>query len=166
MNAESPAQEFQSTKATLLCLAIAFVVVVLDQWTKSWASTNLEYAQPVQVLSFFNLTLMHNYGAAFSFLSDAGGWQRWFFTTVSFVVSIVIIVMIKRLPKGEVFSAIALTLVLGGAVGNLIDRFLLGYVVDFISVHYDARFFPTFNVADSAISVGAVLMILDMLKGE
>lgn len=166
MNEQNEVFVRQSTALTIGCLLLALLLVVLDQWSKSWASNALDYGQPVEVFSFFNLTLMHNYGAAFSFLSDAGGWQRWFFTAVSFVVSIVLVVMIYRTPKGQGLLALALTLVLGGAVGNLIDRVLLGYVVDFISVHYESNYFPTFNIADAAISAGAVLLIVDMFLGE
>lgn len=145
-----------------LYLFMALVVIVIDQWTKSLASSQLQYGVPVEILPVFNLTLQHNLGAAFSFLSDAGGWQRWFFTAISAVVSVVLAVWIFRLNDNQRLLALSLALILGGAIGNLIDRVLLGYVVDFISVHYQQRFFPAFNIADSAISVGAVLMIVDM----
>ena len=146
----------------LLYLLLALLIIIADQWTKALASSQLHYGLPVEVLPVFNLTLQHNLGAAFSFLSDAGGWQRWFFTTVSAVVSVVLTVWIFRLQKNQQLLAISLSLILGGAIGNLIDRVLLGYVVDFISVHYQQRFFPAFNIADSAITVGAILMIADM----
>lgn len=145
-----------------LYLLIALVAVIIDQWTKSLASSQLQYGLPVEILPVFNLTLQHNLGAAFSFLSDAGGWQRWFFTVVSAVVSVVLAIWIYRLKDSQRLLAVSLALILGGAIGNLIDRVLLGYVVDFISVHYQQRFFPAFNIADSAITVGAVLMIVDM----
>ena len=116
-------------------IALALLVVAADQWTKALALANLDYGQPVEILPVFNMTLQYNRGAAFSFLSDAGGWQRWFFTAVA----------------------------LGGAVGNLWDRLQFGHVVDFISLHYHDWYFPTFNVADSAVTVGAGLMILDAL---
>ena len=140
---------------------LALVVLLLDQYTKGLASAQLQYGQPVQVLPVFNLTLQHNEGAAFSFLSEAGGWQRWFFTIVASAVSVVLAVWLTRLQRGQILLAASLALILGGAVGNLWDRVALGYVVDFISVHYERRYFPAFNIADSAISVGAVLMILD-----
>lgn len=143
-------------------MLLAVVVVLLDQWTKQLASSQLQYGSPVEILPVFNLMLAHNYGAAFSFLSDAGGWQRWFFTTISFVVSVVLAVWVYRLKAHETLLAIALALILGGAIGNLWDRVLLGYVVDFISVHYQQIYFPAFNIADSAITIGAGLMILDM----
>ncbi|MBL4827314.1 MAG: lipoprotein signal peptidase [Spongiibacteraceae bacterium] len=143
-------------------LLLVLVIVGLDQWTKSLASSQLQYGIPVEILSVFNLTLQHNQGAAFSFLSDAGGWQRWFFTIVSSVVSIVLAVWLYRLSAQEKMLAASLSLILGGAIGNLWDRIELGYVVDFISVHYQMHYFPAFNIADSAITVGAGLMLLDM----
>ena len=141
---------------------IALLGLIIDQFTKHAVVDVFNLYESVQVTSFFNLTYVHNYGAAFSFLSDAGGWQRWFFTVVSAVVSVVLAVWIFRLRDNQRLLALSLALILGGAIGNLIDRVLLGYVVDFISVHYQQRFFPAFNIADSAISVGAVLMIADM----
>ena len=145
--------------------ALALLVLVLDQGSKAMAQSMLEYARPVPVFSWFNLTLHYNEGAAFSFLSDAGGWQRWLFTGLALVVSGVLAVWVWRLPREQGLLALALALVLGGALGNAIDRVLLGHVVDFISVHYAGRYFPTFNVADSAISVGAVLLLLDGFRG-
>lgn len=141
--------------------SLALLVLVLDQGSKALAQTLLDYAQPVPVFSWFNLTLHYNEGAAFSFLSDAGGWQRWLFTGLAVVVSSVLVVWIWRLSREQTLLALALALVLGGAVGNVIDRMLLGHVVDFISVHYAGRYFPTFNIADSAISIGAALLLLD-----
>jgi signal peptidase II len=145
-----------------LWVLIVAVVVGLDHWTKLLASGQLQYGVPVEILPVFNLTLQHNEGAAFSFLSDAGGWQRWFFTIVSSVVSIALFVWLCRLTAKEKMLAVSLSLILGGAVGNLWDRIDLGYVVDFISVHYQSHYFPAFNIADSAITVGAGLMLLDM----
>lgn len=145
-------------------IVVGVAVVALDQVTKFVASTYLEYGQPVVVLPVFNLTLMHNTGAAFSFLSDAGGWQRWFFTVVSAVVSVLLLLWIYRLRREQWWLALALALILGGALGNLIDRVLYGYVVDFISVHYDKWFFPAFNIADSGITVGAGMMIIDIIR--
>ncbi|WP_101759656.1 signal peptidase II [Oceanicoccus sp. KOV_DT_Chl] len=143
-------------------LLIAMFIVALDQWTKYLASTQLNYGIPVEILPVFNLTLQHNTGAAFSFLADAGGWQRWFFTAVSSLVSIVLFVWLCRLPRKQPVLAASLSFILAGAVGNLWDRVALGYVVDFISVHYQGSFFPAFNIADSAITLGAAFMILDM----
>jgi signal peptidase II len=145
---------------------ISVVVVVLDQWTKKLAVSELGDGF-VKVTDFFSLVLAYNKGAAFSFLSDAGGWQRWFFTIIAAAVSAVLVVWIYRLKQHEKLLAIALALVLGGAIGNLYDRVMLGHVVDFILVHYQDNYFPAFNIADSAISVGAVLLILDaFLQGK
>lgn len=141
--------------------ALALVVIILDQYTKSLASAALDYGRPQAVFSWFNLTLQHNTGAAFSFLSDAGGWQRYFFSVIASVISVVLAIWIFRLPRGNWLLALSLGLILGGALGNLWDRLALGYVVDFISVHYDRHYFPAFNLADSAISVGAILMLMD-----
>jgi len=141
-------------------LLFSVLVIALDQATKQLATALLVYGRPVEVMSLLNWTLLHNTGAAFSFLSNAGGWQRWFFTAVALSVSVVIVVWIFRLEAREHLQKLALALILGGALGNLWDRLLLGYVVDFIQVHYGQEyFFPAFNIADSAISVGAVLMI-------
>lgn len=145
---------------------VSLLVIILDQLTKLWASSALSYGEPVAVVPFFNLTLMHNTGAAFSFLSDAGGWQRWFFALVALVISAVILVWLKRLPSEKVLLALALALVLGGALGNVWDRIYLGYVVDFIDVYYNNLHWPAFNLADSAIFIGAVLLIIDSLRGE
>ena len=147
--------------AALGWYALAALLVVLDQYTKGLASAHLDYGRPQEVFSWFNLTLAHNTGAAFSFLDDAGGWQRYFFSTVATVVSGVLIVWLFVMPRSQRLLAIALTLILAGAVGNLWDRVTLGYVVDFISVHYAQHYFPAFNIADSAITVGAAFMILD-----
>jgi signal peptidase II len=140
---------------------LAILVVWLDQYTKNLASNSLAYAMPQEVFSWFNLTLHHNTGAAFSFLNDAGGWQRYFFSAISIGVSLVLVVWIYRLPRSHRLLALSLALILGGAVGNLWDRLAMGYVVDFISVHYQNSYFPTFNIADSAITVGAICMLLD-----
>lgn len=140
---------------------LALVVLVLDQYTKVLATGSLDYAQPVRVFSWFNLTLHHNPGAAFSFLSDAGGWQRYFFAVLASAISVALATWLVVLPRGQRFLALSLGLILGGALGNLWDRVALGYVVDFISVHYEDKYFPTFNIADSAISVGAACMLLD-----
>lgn len=143
--------------------ALALLVVLLDQGTKWVAVSQLEYALPEPVFFWFNFTLHYNQGAAFSFLSDAGGWQRWLFTGLAAGVSLVLVWWIRELTKAQWMMAVALSLVLGGAVGNLVDRVRLGYVVDFVSVHYQSWYFPTFNIADAAISVGAALILLDTL---
>lgn len=142
-------------------LWLSAAVVALDQASKFAASVLLRLHEPVAVAPFFNLTLMHNTGAAFSFLSDAPGWQRWFFSGVALTVSAGIVFWLMRLSRREVWLAAALSLILGGAVGNVWDRLILGYVVDFIDVYYHHWHWPAFNVADSAITVGAAMLVLD-----
>ncbi len=124
------------------------------------SQVHLNYADPVPVLPFLNWTLLHNYGAAFSFLSDAGGWQRYFFTSLAGLVSILFVFWLLRMPKKMVVLPVAIALILGGALGNLIDRITLGYVVDFIHVYYQNHF-PAFNIADSAITLGTILLLID-----
>lgn len=140
-------------------------VVVLDQLTKWLAEALLVIHEPVPVLAFFNLTLMYNPGAAFSFLADAGGWQRWFFLILSVVVSSILIIWMSRLKRHEFRLAVALALIVGGAIGNLIDRVLYGHVIDFIQLYYEGWYWPAFNIADSAITVGAVLWIIESFVG-
>ncbi len=146
---------------SLPAFGLALLVILLDQYTKGLASGGLEYGQPVRVFSWFNLTLQHNPGAAFSFLRDAGGWQRYFFSAAAIGISTALAIWLIVMPRGQWLLALGLGLILGGALGNLWDRMALGYVVDFISVHYQGNHFPTFNIADSAISVGAACMLLD-----
>jgi len=146
-------------------LWLSVVVVALDQVTKYIASGQLQFAVPVPVLPFFNLTLLHNTGAAFSFLSDASGWQRWFFVGTALLVSLVILAWLWRMGKHEVWIAAALSLILGGAVGNVVDRINFGYVIDFIDLYYGQWHWPAFNVADSAITVGAAILVVDGLLG-
>ena len=145
-------------------MVIALVIVVADQLTK-WAIVEwVPLYDRVPLNSFINLTHQKNSGAAFSFLADAGGWQRWFFVTLATVVSAVIAVWIWRIRKeGQIVLSIGLALVLGGAVGNLIDRIRLGHVTDFIQVWFGTWAFPSFNVADAGITVGAALLIIDAL---
>jgi len=144
-------------------LGVTAVVIALDWFTKQRITEALELYRPVEVLPWLNLMLAHNYGAAFSFLSDAGGWQRWFFVALAAGVSVVLVVWLLRLPRREWVTGLGLALVLGGAVGNLIDRIQLGYVVDFIDVHFRGWHYPAFNVADSAITCGVILLLLDAL---
>jgi signal peptidase II len=120
--------------------------------------------QTIEVIPYFNFTLAYNYGAAFSFLADAGGWQRWFFTGLAAIFSAVIFVWITRLKSTAKLEVISLSLILGGAIGNLIDRLIFGYVIDFLDVYYQSYHWPAFNIADSAICIGAVLLILDSFK--
>ena len=144
-------------------LAVTALVVLLDWYSKALVSEALELYRPVEVFSWLNITLAHNYGAAFSFLSDAGGWQRWFFIVLASGVSLVLLVWLLRLPKQEWLTGLGLALILGGAIGNLVDRIQLGYVVDFIDVYYKNWHYPAFNVADSAITCGVVLLLVDAL---
>lgn len=147
-------------------LWLSVLVILLDQLTKYMASALLGYYQPVAIIPLFNLTLMHNTGAAFSFLDDASGWQRWFFTVIALGVSVFLVLWLKRLTVHEKMQATALALILGGAIGNVIDRIRLGYVIDFLDVYYDKWHFPAFNLADSAITIGAVLIIYDSFFGR
>lgn len=144
-------------------MILAGIIAIADQITKAIATAELTMYKAVAVMPMFNFTLMHNEGAAFSFLHDAGGWQRWFFAVISFVISIVLIFWIKNLKAEERFQAFAFSLVLGGAIGNLIDRVRLGYVVDFIEIYYNQYSWPTFNIADSAITVGVIILIVDTI---
>jgi len=144
-------------------LLVSALVVVLDMWTKAIASESLVLYRPVELTSWLNLTLAHNYGAAFSFLSDAGGWQRWLFTGLALVVTGVLLVWLLRLPATDKLTAAALALIIGGAIGNLTDRVRHGYVVDFIDVYYRDWHWPAFNLADSAITCGVILLLLDGL---
>ena len=148
-------------------LWLSGLVIMLDQITKLAADRLLTFHSPVTVIpDFFNFTLAYNKGAAFSFLSDAGGWQRWFFTVLAVVVSVVLIFWIKNLSRQERWTAAALALVLGGAIGNVIDRVIYGHVIDFIQWYYDRFYWPSFNIADSAISVGAAILIFQALFGN
>jgi signal peptidase II len=149
-----------SRAALLPWLGVAIVVAVLDQLTKGLASHHLDYGVPHAVLPGFNLTLLHNTGAAFSLFHDQAGWQRWFFIAIAVIVGGGVAWWLARLEPGQRWAPLALALVLGGACGNLVDRVLLGYVVDFIQVYYQRWSWPAFNIADSAISVGAVMLIL------
>jgi signal peptidase II len=144
-------------------LAIALVVVLLDQYTKTLILADFQHGESRFVTSFFNVVRVHNTGAAFSFLAGAAGWQRWFFIGIGAAATVFIIWMLKTGGGQRLFSW-ALALILGGAIGNVIDRMLHGYVVDFIQVHYGGWFFPSFNVADSAITAGAVLLIVDEIR--
>src|SRR5690606_19082471 len=135
----------------------------LDQISKHWVEAVLTYNEAVVFTSFFNFTLRYNPGAAFSFLSDAGGWQRWFFTVVAIVVSVVLVTWIARVAATKKIEAFGLTMILGGAIGNVYDRIVLGHVVDFIVVHYEDYYWPALNLAESAITLCAILLIIDMI---
>ena len=147
-------------------LSLSLLVVVLDQATKWLAEALLEPFRPVALMPLLNLTLMYNEGAAFSFLSNAGGWQRWFFATFALVMTIALVIWLVRLAKHEGVTAAALALVIGGAIGNLIDRVLTGRVVDFIDFYVNNWHWPAFNVADSAITLGIVLLLATGFREE
>lgn len=142
-------------------LWLSVLAIVLDQGSKLMVDSLMQLYQSIPVLPYFNLTYVHNTGAAFSFLSDAGGWQRWFFAGLAVLISAAITVWLAKLKQNETLLAMALALVLGGAVGNLIDRLAYGYVIDFIDVYYQTWHWPAFNIADSAITLGVVLMIAE-----
>ena len=149
-------------------LWLSLAVIVADQLSKFLVVSNFELYEAVDVLPVFELTRLHNTGAAFSLLAQASGWQRWFFIGLAAVVSGGIIYWLRNLPRDSApFLPVALALVLGGALGNLVDRVWHGYVIDFLHFHWEAAYFPAFNVADSAITVGAGLLILDaILEGR
>lgn len=160
---DEPLNMNAQTRKNLAWLWLALAVFALDWVSKQHFSRTMDLGESVNLLPVFSWTLAHNYGAAFSFLHDAGGWQRWFFAGIAVAVSGGILWWLKHLPANAKFLACALALVLGGALGNLWDRMLLGYVVDFIHVHYGSWHFPAFNVADMGISVGAAMLIIDSL---
>ncbi|GAA0280211.1 MULTISPECIES: signal peptidase II [Pseudomonas] len=149
-------------------LVLSLLVLVIDQVSKAHFESSLEMFQQIVVIpDYFSWTLAYNTGAAFSFLADGGGWQRWLFALIAVVVSAVLVVWLKRLGRDDTWLAVALALVLGGALGNLYDRIALGHVIDFILVHWQNRhYFPAFNFADSAITVGAIMLALDMFKSK
>ena len=144
-------------------LLLSAIVVLVDQLTKAYISRHYGEFEFTTLLPVLDITRMHNVGAAFSFLAGASGWQRWLFIALAVGVSIAIVVWLFRMPRSKVLLAAGLSLVLGGAIGNVIDRIRLGYVVDFIHFHWDRAYFPAFNVADSAITVGAAFLLLDAL---
>jgi len=145
-------------------LWLTLVVIVIDQLTKQLATQMLHLYQTIHILPVFNFTLAHNTGAAFSFLSDAGGWQRWLLAAIALLTSFGITLWLWRLPKNDPWMAVSLSLILGGAIGNLYDRLMHGYVIDFLDFYWGTAHFPAFNVADSAITVGAILMAIDVIR--
>ena len=152
---------FKSTGLWWLWLAL--LAVVLDQASKLWILANIDLYERIPVLPVFNITYVRNYGAAFSFLADAGGWQRYFLTAIAVVISVLLVWWMNQIRRENRMLGSAYALVLGGAIGNLYDRMAYGYVVDFIHVYYQDWHFPAFNIADSAITLGAVLLIADAL---
>ncbi|MDH2917279.1 MAG: signal peptidase II [Gallionella sp.] len=146
-------------------LTLSLVVVILDQLSKAAINSNFVYGESLAITPFFNLVLAHNSGAAFSFLSDAGGVQRWIFTVIAIVASVWIVWLLRK-HQGEKLFSFALAFILGGALGNLIDRIAYGYVVDFLDFYWGSYHFAAFNLADSAITCGAASLILDSFKGK
>ncbi|MGH8551544.1 MAG: signal peptidase II [Methylococcales bacterium] len=147
-------------------IIIAGLVLIFDQISKIGISNTMEVFETIQLVPCFQLTYVHNPGAAFSFLSDAGGWQRWFFIGLSSAVSAVLCVWLLRLPSDASWQSAGLALVLGGALGNLLDRVLYGYVIDFLDVYYKTWHWPAFNIADSAITIGVCILLLDSFRHE
>lgn len=149
-------------------LSLSAIIIAIDLYTKHLVQQAFLYGEHLTVTSFFDLVRYHNEGAAFSFLADAGGWQRLFFTAVSVIASVVVIYLIQKnsgnKSDGQKLFCFGLALILGGALGNLYDRITLGYVVDFLSFHIDTHYWPAFNVADSAICVGVATLLLDSFK--
>ena len=153
-------KKFSKGPGMALWLGIALLVLVLDQFTKVLVLGAFHLGDSTHITSFFNLVRVHNHGAAFSFLAGAGGWQRWFFTGIG-VAAALFMVWMLRSHAGQKLFGLAISLILGGAIGNVVDRLLHGYVVDFLDFYWGAWHFPAFNVADAGISVGATLLILD-----
>ncbi len=142
-------------------LWLSGIALVLDQISKIWVDMNMSLYQSIPVFPGFSITYAHNYGAAFSFLSDAGGWQRWFFAVLAVVISVGLVVYLRQLKPNETLLAVAFSLILGGAIGNLIDRVLYGYVIDFLDVYYKSYHWPVFNIADSAITIGVAFILYE-----
>ena len=163
-NASRTSLKKMSTTSLLLpWLGLALLLLIADQFTKVLILGSYKLGDATYITSFFNIVRVHNTGAAFSFLASASGWQRWFFTGIGIAAAVFIIWMLKSHPGQKLFS-FAMACILGGAIGNVVDRLLHGYVVDFLDFHYGNWHFPAFNVADAAISIGAVCLILDEIR--
>jgi signal peptidase II len=147
-------------------LWLAALSLGLDQASKLAIDKSFQLYESIAVVPFFNLTYVHNTGAAFSFLSEAGGWQRWFFAALAIVMSTIMTLWLTRLKEHETLLAVSLSLILGGAIGNLIDRLAYGYVIDFLDVYYQTWHWPAFNIADSAITIGVALMLVESFKSQ
>jgi signal peptidase II len=150
----------------LIWLWLSALVIIIDQLTKRVVDTTMQLYQSIELIPYFQLTYLRNQGAAFSFLSGAGGWQRWFFIGLAVIASVFICIWLKKLHRSQRWEAIAWALVLGGALGNLIDRILYGYVIDFLDVYVGDWHWPAFNVADSAITMGVVMLLLDSFRTQ
>lgn len=145
-------------------LWLAIIIIGLDQFSKYYLNNYLVMGTPLEILPFFNLALVYNTGAAFAFLKEAGGWQIWFFAIIAAIISLGIVIYLSRIPYTRRWHAIALTFVMGGALGNLIDRIIHGYVIDFLVFYYHQWQWPAFNVADSFICIGAAMLILELFS--
>ncbi|MFT6270289.1 MAG: signal peptidase II [Alphaproteobacteria bacterium] len=145
---------------------ISALIFVFDQWSKYAIVDSMRLYESIQLTGFFNLTYVHNYGAAFSFLYDAGGWQVYFLSTVALAVSALILWWLRQATKEQFLLPVAFSFILGGALGNVFDRIMHGYVIDFLDFYYGTYHWPAFNVADSAIFIGAALLIIDMFKNK
>ncbi|MDP2635231.1 MAG: signal peptidase II [Pseudoalteromonas sp.] len=153
-------------KSGLVWLWLSLLFLVADFASKTLVVNTMNLRDSIDILPFFNLTYVHNYGAAFSFLSDESGWQRWFLSAIAITISALLIWWLKRLPASNKVLCGAYSLVLAGAIGNLYDRMYYGYVIDFLHFYYENWHFPAFNIADSAICVGAALLLFDAFTGE
>ncbi len=162
---KKPPKVIANGSRAFMWYGLALGVLLLDQWTKWLAETHLTFLEPIPVIEpFLNWTLAYNYGAAFSFLADAGGWQKWFFSGLAFAMALFLTIYLIKAPRQAKLLSVGLALVLGGAIGNLIDRLRLGKVVDFIHVHYaDIWHYPIFNIADIGICVGVAIIVIDMI---
>lgn len=145
---------------------LTLTLLVIDQASKHWVAGSMELFDSINILPIFNITYVHNPGAAFSFLADQDGWQRWFFAAIATIASIVFVVWLAKTPRSNKLLSVAFALMLSGALGNLIDRVLFGYVIDFLDFYIGQYHWPAFNVADSAIFVGAMFMIIDSFKSD
>ncbi len=153
-------------KSALSWLWVTMLFLVVDQLTKQYVVSSMELHQSINVLPFFNITYAQNPGAAFSFLADQPGWQRWFFTVIAVIASTIFFIWLKKTPAKQRLLAIALACMLSGALGNLVDRVIYGYVIDFLDFYLGQYHWPTFNIADSIIFIGASLMIIDSFKSQ
>ena len=163
LNSNNESASVGTNQLLMKWLAASFLVILLDQFTKYLISSHFVYGENYYVTGFFNLVLWHNTGASFSMLSDAGGWQRWLFSGIAAAASVWIILLLRKHPRQKLFC-LALIFILGGALGNLIDRLMYGYVVDFLDFHWQESHFAAFNVADSSINIGAALLLWDSFK--
>ena len=151
----------EARRSGLIYLWLSAAVIALDQLSKAVIERSLGLYQSIAVLPVLEITRLHNTGAAFSFLADAAGWQRWLFTALAFIVSAALVIWLRRIDRGARVLASAVALILGGALGNVVDRLRLGHVIDFVHAHWGEHYFPAFNIADSAITIGAALLLLD-----